>query len=101
MQDPLRRLRARHVAHTAAAGIFAERPLDPGRRKQRNKRPDNDQNISRIPPSIITEVTGKELRVQTADGILSLLEVQLEGKKRMDTEAFLRGYKAAAGMRLS
>ena len=49
----------------------------------------------------ITEVTGKELRVQTADGILSLLEVQLEGKKRMDTEAFLRGYKAAAGMRLS
>ena len=35
----------------------------------------------------------KELKIQTGDGILSLLEVQLEGKKRMDIEAFLRGYE--------
>lgn len=38
-------------------------------------------------------VSKKELKVQTGDGILSLLEVQLEGKKRMNTEDFLRGYE--------
>lgn len=42
-------------------------------------------------------VTKKELKIQTGDGILSLLEVQLEGKKRMDIEAFLRGYEVARG----
>ena len=35
----------------------------------------------------------KQLKIQTGDGMLSLLEVQLEGKKRMDIEAFLRGYE--------
>lgn len=33
-----------------------------------------------------------ELLVQTGQGVLSLKEVQLEGKKRMTIDAFLRGY---------
>ena len=37
------------------------------------------------------------LCVQTGDGILELLELQLEGKKRMDAATFLRGCKIAAG----
>jgi methionyl-tRNA formyltransferase len=37
------------------------------------------------------------LYVQTGDGLLSLLQVQPEGKKQMDTGAFLRGYRLAAG----
>lgn len=41
----------------------------------------------------VVAVSKKEFKVQTGDGILSLLEVQLEGKKRMDIEAFLRGYE--------
>lgn len=41
----------------------------------------------------VVTVNKKELKIQTGDGILSLLEVQLEGKKRMDIEAFLRGYE--------
>lgn len=45
-------------------------------------------------------VTKKELKVQTGDGALSLLEVQLEGKKRMDIEAFLRGVKVAEGAKM-
>ena len=36
-----------------------------------------------------------ELLVRCADGWLSLLEVQPEGKKRMPADAFLRGYGAA------
>lgn len=44
-------------------------------------------------PGTVVRVTGQELFVQTGDGVLSLKEVQLEGKKRMDIEAFLRGYE--------
>ena len=32
-----------------------------------------------------------------ANRVLALTEVQLEGKKRMDTEAFLRGYEVLPG----
>ena len=38
--------------------------------------------------------------MQTGKGVLRLLEVQLEGKKRMDAQAFLRGFHAAPGMKL-
>jgi methionyl-tRNA formyltransferase len=33
------------------------------------------------------------LKIAAADGYLSLLEIQLEGKKKMEIEAFLRGYR--------
>ena len=36
--------------------------------------------------------------VQTGDGLLKIKEVQLEGKKRMDMGAFLRGYQIEEGM---
>lgn len=36
--------------------------------------------------------------VQTGDGVLVCLEVQLEGKKRMDAGAFLRGYPMEPGL---
>ena len=41
------------------------------------------------------------LLVQTGDGALRILELQLEGKKRMDAEAFLRGYQIPEGTVLS
>lgn len=34
------------------------------------------------------------LKIAAKDGYLHLLEIQLEGKKRMDIEAFLRGFRA-------
>lgn len=37
------------------------------------------------------------LYVAAGDRVLALTEVQLEGKKRMDTEAFLRGYEVLPG----
>lgn len=49
----------------------------------------------------VIAVSKKELKVQTGDGMLSLLEVQLEGKKRMDIEAFLRGYEVVEGTELT
>ncbi|MCQ2506459.1 MAG: methionyl-tRNA formyltransferase [Lachnospiraceae bacterium] len=37
--------------------------------------------------------------IKTADGILELLEVQSEGKKRMDVKAFLNGNSISEGMK--
>lgn len=45
-------------------------------------------------------VNKSQLVVQTGEGQLSLLEVQLEGKKRMAVDAFLRGYQVACGKHL-
>ncbi len=48
-------------------------------------------------PGTIVSVGKDSLEVQTKDGVLSLLEVQLEGKKRMEIDAFLRGYSVKEG----
>lgn len=45
----------------------------------------------------VVESDGKSLIVQTGEGRLSLREVQLEGKKRMGIDAFLRGCEVPAG----
>ena len=45
----------------------------------------------------IVEVTKDTIKVQTGDGVLALQEVQLQGKKRMDTASFLRGYDVKEG----
>lgn len=48
----------------------------------------------------IVELTKDSLLVKTGRGTLSLTEVQLEGKKRMEVGAFLRGYPLEKGMLL-
>lgn len=45
----------------------------------------------------VVEKQKKALIVQTGEGQLSLKEVQLQGKKRMDIDAFLRGYPIMEG----
>lgn len=42
----------------------------------------------------------QQLVIQTGEGRLSLLEVQLEGKKRMRIDAFLRGHQIEPGQQL-
>lgn len=48
-------------------------------------------------PGEICEVTKDSVCVQTGKNRLVLREVQMEGKKRMAVDAFLRGYPAAVG----
>ncbi len=48
-------------------------------------------------PGMITSVGKDFLHVQTGKGLLSLEEVQLEGKKRMDIASFLRGNPLETG----
>ena len=48
-------------------------------------------------PGTVCEVKKDALCVQTGVGMLEILELQLEGKKRMDAATFLRGYKVETG----
>ena len=48
-------------------------------------------------PGGIDKVTKDSMCVQTGDGAVSLKEVQLEGKKRMEVDAFLRGNQVEEG----
>lgn len=52
---------------------------------------------SDYPPGTLSLVTKTSMRVQTGRGQLELKEVQLEGKKRMSIDAFLRGCPIGAG----
>lgn len=49
-------------------------------------------------PGEIVELDRDRLYVRTGKGTLSLRTVQLEGKRRMETEAFLRGFPLEKGM---
>lgn len=44
-------------------------------------------------PGKIVNITKDQIWISTGEGILAVNELQLEGKKRMNTEDFLRGYK--------
>ncbi len=48
-------------------------------------------------PGTVTRVEKDCFYVQTGEGELGILELQIPGKKRMDTGAFLRGYQLNTG----
>ena len=48
-------------------------------------------------PGTVLQADAKGFLVQTGQDILSIQELQLEGKKRMDASAFLRGYSVEIG----
>jgi len=50
-----------------------------------------------IAPSQIISVSGDGIAVSTGKGTLLLKEIQLEGKKRMAAEDFIKGHKLEAG----
>ena len=45
----------------------------------------------------IVEVTKNSIIVKTGEGCLAIKELQLEGKKRMPVDAFIRGYEVKVG----
>lgn len=58
---------------------------------------DCEENVS---AGTIVEVDKKSFTVRCGKGALRILNLQLEGKKRMDTAAFLLGYDIQTGMQL-
>ena len=57
------------------------------------------ENTEDAEPGTIVFADKKTLIVKCGEGALSLREVQMEGKKRMSTEEFLRGKKVETGLR--
>lgn len=62
--------------------------------------PKTEKSDGSVCPGTVVETTKKAFKVQTGDGLLTILELQLEGKKRMEADAFLRGYPVQVGERL-
>ena len=65
--------------------------------KAESTQPDSDPAVS---PGVVTEVGKEYFTVSTGDGILRVYEIQIPGKKRMETGAFLRGYAMEPGTSL-
>lgn len=59
-----------------------------------------DAESSAAEPGTVVAVDKKSFTVQCGKGALRVFNLQLEGKKRMDTAAFLLGYKVETGMQL-
>ncbi len=53
-----------------------------------------DDQTPKHPPGAFLSKDPKSLKVATLDGYLNILELQPEGKKRMDAAAFLNGYRS-------
>ena len=62
--------------------------------------PQEENSDKEAAPGTVVARDRESITVQTGQGLLKLLEVQLEGKKRMDTASFLRGYSLEEGTRL-
>ena len=58
---------------------------------------ENSEKEQQQKPGTIVRVTDDSIYVQTGEGVLELLEVQLEGKKRMQVKDFLLGHRPQAG----
>ncbi len=52
-------------------------------------------------PGTVISVEKDGFCVETGDGVLKVLALQIPGKKRMEADAFLRGYEIAPGTVLS
>jgi methionyl-tRNA formyltransferase len=48
-------------------------------------------------PGQVVDVSKNELFVQTGNGILSIIRLQLEGKTSLDIKSFLNGYSIKIG----
>ena len=51
----------------------------------------------KFPCGSVISASDEGLKIQTGAGVLCVTSLQLEGKKRMDTAAFLRGYQIEPG----
>ena len=56
-----------------------------------------ESEIKEMSPGTVCYVDKKKLVIKCKEGLLSVNEVQLEGKKRMKTDAFLLGYRIEKG----
>ena len=58
-------------------------------------------DLNQAEPGTVVKADKKGIYVACGEGVLVLSQVQLEGKKRMDADAFLRGCRIEAGNRFA
>lgn len=69
-----------------------------GNTSAKNETKDTEmENSKNAAPGTIVNVTKHGFGIQTGNGILKIEELQLEGKKRMTADAFLRGFTLKEG----
>jgi len=56
--------------------------------------------VTPLPPGTVISAAGGEITIQSGDHVIALDDLQLEGKKRMSAEEFLRGRSLVPGQRL-
>ena len=59
------------------------------------------QGESQTVAGTVVAVEKDSFTVQTGEGRLKVLQLQIPGKKRMDTGAFLRGYTIESGVKFT
>lgn len=64
-----------------------------------NAAPANDADKA-IPPGTITDVSGGFIEVVCGKGAYNITELQMQGRKRMSSADFLKGYRLTVGDRL-
>ena len=57
----------------------------------------SDETVEGYSPGEISRITGSYFTVATGDGSLKVLELQRQGKRRMETSEFLRGVDLSTG----
>ncbi|MDF2944384.1 MAG: fmt [Herbinix sp.] len=65
-----------------------------------NADPSKMSGLASTMPGEVIEIRKDSIVVLTGDGLLVVKELQLEGKKRMAVDAFLRGYSVVVGTKL-
>jgi len=58
------------------------------------------KKVSRKKPGTVLDITDEGIVVGTGEGRLLLTEIQLESRKRISADKFLRGYPIPAGTQL-
>ena len=55
------------------------------------------KEVKKFAPGAVTFVAKDSFDVLTGDGVLRIKELQMEGKRKMTAEEFLRGFSLEAG----
>jgi methionyl-tRNA formyltransferase len=61
----------------------------------------DDEGLDKVEPGTVARVTKEGIDVSTPDGLLRIIELQLENKKRMSATEFARGYRSLIGNKLT
>jgi methionyl-tRNA formyltransferase len=83
--------------------LLLQSRVDDAKRDRESFSDDRDEKDSRslLDPGTIVAAGGEDLKVQTGDGILNILRLQMEGRRALTAHEFLTGHRLAAGTKFT